>query len=188
MKIAITCHHFNPFKGGMEKYTYFLSNALGSAGHKVHVFANTFKDNPNLVYHHVPMIRLSNPGKNLSFAYFLKKRLQREKFDIVHSMERVFEQDIYRVSDGINPVQVKQRYANPRVRKIKNAGPRRQVMNYLEKKIFVNGGCRRIMTNSNLIKTHILQHYPVDPGKISVIYNGVDTDRKSTRLNSSHYS
>ena len=62
----------------------------------------------------------------------------------------------------------------------------RSVMNYLEKKIFVNGGCRRIMTNSNLIKTHILQHYPVDPGKISVIYNGVDTAKFTPSVRQIH--
>lgn len=177
MKIALICRHFTLEKGGLEKYTVFLSRALLSKGHEVHVFANTFMDDPNVVFHHVPVIRLSLPVKNLSFACFLEKRFQRETFDIIHSMERTFYQDIFRVSDGINPVQMQQRYPNPTIRRIKAIGPRRLVLTYLEKKIFLKNGCRAVMTNSKLIRQNILDHYKINPDKIYVIYNGVDTIR-----------
>ena len=155
----------------------FLSRALLSKGHEVHVFSNTIMDEPNVVFHHVPVIRLSLPVKSLSFAYLLNKRLQKETFDIIHSMERTFYQDIFRVSDGINPVQMQQRYPNPTIRRIKAAGPRRIVLTYLERKIFLQDGCRAVMTNSKLIRQNILDHYKINPDKINVIYNGVDTDR-----------
>jgi UDP-glucose:(heptosyl)LPS alpha-1,3-glucosyltransferase len=171
------CRHFTLKKGGLEKYTVSLSRALIQRGHEVHVFANTFMDEPNVVFHHVPVIRLSLPVKNLSFAYFLNKRLQKETFDIIHSMERTFYQDIFRVSDGINPVQMQQRYPNPAIRRIKAVGPRRIVLTYLERKIFLQDGCRAVMTNSKLIRQNILDHYKIHPDKINVIYNGVDTDR-----------
>ncbi len=177
MKIALVCRHFTLKKGGLEKYTVFLSRALLSKGHEVHVFSNTFMEEPNVVFHHIPVIRLSLPVKNLSFAYLLEKRLQKETFDIIHSMERTFYQDIFRVSDGINPVQIQQRYPNPTIRRIKAIGPRRLVLTYLEKKIFLKNGCRVVMTNSKLIRQNILDHYKINPDKIDVIYNGVDTDR-----------
>lgn len=177
MKIALVCHHFTLKKGGLEKYTVFLSRALIRWGHEVHVFANTFTDEPGVHFHHVPVVRLSLPVKKLTFSYLLKKRLQKESFDIIHSMERTFYQDIFRVSDGINPVQMQQRYPNPKVRLIKALGPRRLVLSYLEQKIFLKNGCRAVMTNSQLMRRHILDYYPVNPDKITVIYNGVDIKR-----------
>jgi len=97
-------------------------------------------------------------------------------------MERIFYQDIFRVSDGINPVQMQQKYPHPVVRFIKKIGPRRVALNYLEHRIFVDKGCKVVMTNSELVKTNIIEHYRVDPEKIIVIYNGVDTSRFNPKV------
>ena len=99
------------------------------------------------------------------------------KFDIIHSMERILYQDIYRASDGIIPVHLKQLYANPTTRWLKSIGPRRLALAYLEKKIFLERGCKIIVTNSHLVKSHIIQYYHVHPERIKVIYNGINTDR-----------
>jgi len=104
------------------------------------------------------------------------------KFDIIHSMERIFYQDIFRVSDGINPVQMQQKYPHPVVRFIKKIGPRRIALSYLEHRIFVDKGCKIVMTNSELVKRNIIEHYRVDPENIVVIYNGVDTSRFNTKV------
>ena len=175
MKIALVCTKFSPAYGGLEKYTLFLARALRDAGHAVHLFANRWEAETGLHFHHVPRIPFVSPLKNLSFAYWANRRLAPIAFDVIHSMERIFYQDIFRASDGINPVQMRQKYPRPLVRKFKAAGPRRQVLSYLERRIFAARGCRYVMTNSELVKGHIVAHYAVDPAKIVVIYNGVDT-------------
>ncbi|MBW1939843.1 MAG: glycosyltransferase family 4 protein [Deltaproteobacteria bacterium] len=177
MKIAIVCKKFSLKFGGLERYSVNLTRELVRSGHDVHVFSNIFDEEQGIIFHQVPMLRFSSPGKNLSFAYFAGHALSKMEFDIIHSMERIFYQDIFRVSDGINPVQLLQRYPNPLIRKIKAAGPRRLVLGYLEKKIFQERGCKCVMTNSDLVKNQIINHYQVDPKKIHVIYNGVDTLR-----------
>ena len=177
MKIALVCREYSLKKGGLERYTVFLSRELLRAGHEVHIFANTWQPEQGIVFHHVPMFRLSSPGKNLSFAYFSNRELSKEKFSVIHSMERIFYQDIFRVSDGINPVQLLQRYPKPLVRRFKAIGPRRCVLSHLEHKIFEGKGCRFIMTNSELVKGQIIEHYNVDSGRINVIYNSVDISR-----------
>lgn len=177
MKIALVCKKFSLEVGGLERYTVNLSRQLLRLGHEVHVFSNRFDEEPGILFHYVPMFRYSSPGKNLSFAYFSKQALSKENFDIIHSMERIWYQDIFRVSDGINPVQMQQRYPNPLLRKLKAAGPRRQVLRYLEKRIFLGNGCRCIMTNSELVKDQIIKHYGVDTQKIHVVHNSVDTVR-----------
>ena len=176
MKIAIVCKKYSLTKGGAERDTVLLARELRKMGHEVHLFANSWEEDPGIRFHHVPMLRTS-PGKNLSFAFSSHKRLSKMKFDVIQSMDRIWYQDIFRVSDGINPVQLIQRYPNPIIRKIKGLGPRRLVLNYLEKRIFQRGGCRVILTISELIKNHIIEHYHVAPEKIVVIYNSVDTLR-----------
>ncbi len=177
MKIALVCKNYSLQKGGLERYTYFLSRELIRAGHEVHIFANTWQKEPGVIIHRVPMVRMSSPAKNLSFAFFANRALSEMKFDIIHSMERIFCQDIFRVSDGINPVQMQQKYPHPVVRFIKKIGPRRLALSYLEHKIFMNKGCKVVMTNSELVKRNIIEHYDVRPENIVVIYNGVDTLR-----------
>jgi len=182
MKVALVCKKYSLKEGGLERYTYFLSRELIRAGHEVHIFANIWQEEPGAIIHRVPVVRLSSPAKNLSFAFFANRALSKMKFDIIHSMERIFYQDIFRVSDGINPVQMQQKHPNPVVRFIKKIGPRRIALSYLEHKIFVDKGCKIVMTNSELVKKNIIEHYKVDPENIVVIYNGVDTSRFNTRV------
>ena len=177
MKIALVCKKFSLNLGGMEKYTVLLSQKLVAAGHQVHIFSDFWQDLPGLVYHRVPMLHLSSPLKNLSFAFFCSKMLSQMRFTVIHSMERILHQDIFRVSDGINPVQLKQKYSNLLLRKFKAAGPRRLALSYLENRIFLKGGCRFVMTNSALVKKQIIEYYRVNEERIVVIYNGVDTSR-----------
>ena len=182
MKVALVCKKYSLQEGGLERYTYFLSRELIRAGHEVHIFANTWQEEPGIIIHRVPMVRLSSPAKNLSFAFFTNRALSEIKFDIIHSMERIFYQDIFRVSDGINPVQMQQKYPHPVVRFIKKIGPRRLALSYLEHRIFVDKGCKVVMTNSELVKRNIIEHYMMDPEKIVVIYNGVDTSRFNPKV------
>ena len=177
MKIALVCKKYSLKEGGLERYTVTLSRELVRAGHDVHILANRWQDEPGVTFHRVPVIRLSSPIKNLSFAYFASRILSKIKADISQSMERISYQDIFRASDGINPVQLLQRYPDRTVRWIKSVGPRRLALSYLERKIFLGGGCKVVMTNSGLIKRHITQYYDIGPERIEVIYNGVNTGR-----------
>jgi UDP-glucose:(heptosyl)LPS alpha-1,3-glucosyltransferase len=177
MKIGLVCRHFLATKGGLEKYTLALSTELARRGHEIHVFANTGEKRPDVHLHHIPLFPLTSPGKNLSFAYMASQRISSFRLDVVQSMERIWDQDIFRASDGINPIQMAERYPNPFIRQFKSMTPRRQALTYLEKRIFCKNGARFIMTNSNLIKEQICRHYGVSEDRIRVIYNSVDHQR-----------
>ncbi|MBN1545592.1 MAG: glycosyltransferase family 4 protein [Syntrophaceae bacterium] len=177
MKIGLACRHFLSTKGGLERYTLAISSELARQGHEVHVFANSGEKRPDITLHHVPLFPLTSPGKNLSFAWMAAKRISEFQLDVVHSMERIWDQDIFRASDGINPVQMEQRYPNPFIRSFKAITPRRRALTYLEKKIFCQNGARFIMTNSELVKDQIRHHYGVSGNRIHVIYNSVNLQR-----------
>jgi UDP-glucose:(heptosyl)LPS alpha-1,3-glucosyltransferase len=161
----------------LERYTWNLSRELYRQGHEVHIFCTQGEEIPNITLHHVPMFPFSSPGKNLSFAIMASRCITGLGLDVVQSMERIWTQDIFRASDGINPVQMQEKYPNRVVRHLKSMGPRRQVLSLLERRILEKGGARLILTNSNLVKDQILNHYRIPKEKIVVIYNSVDTER-----------
>ncbi len=177
MKIALVCQKFRTDYGGLERYTISLARELLKRGHEVHVLANRWEPHDHVIFHRARAIRLDSPVKNLSFALSARRIIQRESFDMVQSMERVWRQDIFRASDGINPVQVARRHASPLKRRLALLNPRNAVLRLLEYRIFRFGGARRILTNSFLVRRQITDHYGVRPEKISVLYNAVDTAR-----------
>jgi hypothetical protein len=71
-------------------------------------------------------------------------------------MERIWTQDIFRASDGINPVQMQEKISQPPVESVPDRRPATQrahrVLSLLERRIFHQGGARWIMTNSELVK------------------------------------
>lgn len=177
MRIGLVCQHFDPARGGLERYTWNLGRELYRRGHEVHVFCRSAKAVPDISIHHVPMCLISSPGKNLSFAIMASRCAYGFGLDIVQSMERIWTQDVFRASDGINPVQMQEKYPNSLWRRFKSIGPRRQVLSLLERRIFQKNGARLILTNSNLVKDQIRTHYALPEEKITVIYNSVDTER-----------
>ncbi|HPB70138.1 MAG: glycosyltransferase family 4 protein [Syntrophales bacterium] len=177
MKVGLVCRHFLSTKGGLERYTVTLAAELLRRGHDVHVFAHSGERLPGLHFHPVPFFPLSSPGKNLSFAFMASRRIAPLRLDVVQSMERIWRQDIFRASDGINPVQMAQRYPNPWLRRFKAVTPRRRALTFLERRIFERRGARFIMTNSRLVRDQVLRHYRVSEDRVRVIYNSVDTSR-----------
>lgn len=186
MKIALVCHKYTLTRGGLERDTVFLSRALSRAGHAVHVFANKWDCEPGITFHHVPMLRASSVTKNLSFAFFAQRRLAQARFDVIQSMERIFYQDIFRASDGISPIQMRNRYADPAFRRLMALTPRRLALQYLEKRSFSPSGSKKILALSQISKREIVEHYQVPPQKIEVIYNGVDIQKFNPAVKDSH--
>jgi UDP-glucose:(heptosyl)LPS alpha-1,3-glucosyltransferase len=185
MKIGLVCKYFQSTRGGLERDTVFLSEELIKMGHEVHVFCNRGEQRAGVNLHHVPMFPFSSPGKNLSFALMATRYCSKFDLDVLQSMERIWTQDIYRTSDSINPIQMRTKYPNGVIRALKMAGPRRQVLSFLERRIFQKGGAKFILAISNLVKKQIMEHYRVPEEKIVVIYNSVDTNKFNPSLRES---
>jgi len=91
----------------------------------------------------------------------------KKKKNIFFSLDRITCPDIYRAGDGVHKVFIKE------MRK-SLFNPLHIVYLYLEKKCFQKA--KHIIANSNLIKKQIIQTYQINPEKISVIYNGINTE------------
>jgi UDP-glucose:(heptosyl)LPS alpha-1,3-glucosyltransferase len=184
VKIALIQKSFSSHKGGAEQYAVNLAGALMRQGHEVTVFANQWDHaivhGPKFQY--VPIIKGPSFLQTISFVRNTQKSLSKGKYDIVHSLARVFPQDVYRMSDGIYRYWLMVKEQNRLKRIMHFFSLRHLAILWIEKQIFAKGNFRRIIANSQLCKGHAIQYYRVDPSQITVIQNGVDFDRFNPRV------
>ena len=183
MKIAFVRKAYTPY-GGAERYLAQLIERLCNQGHEVHVFAHRWDSNGTPtegnapVFHRVPVVKSPSFLEALSFAFFSKKLLQEEAFDIIHSFERTLYQDIYRAGDGCHREWLIQRGKMDSWIKKQTywMNPLHRTLLFLEKRVFQSPRIKKIVANSQRGKEEIIRHYGVPGGKIEVIYNGVDLE------------
>jgi len=176
MKIAFVRRNYTTRSGGAEKYLVTLSRELAKMGEEIHIFAHTFDQpsNPAIFFHPVSMFPVISPLKNLTFAFNLRAELRKSTFDIICSLSRGFYHDVFRITDGLHPYHMVQRYPNRLYCLIKNLSPRHQTLLYLEKKSFSSPQLRKIIANSQLTKAQAVEYYGIPAERVEVIYNGID--------------
>jgi UDP-glucose:(heptosyl)LPS alpha-1,3-glucosyltransferase len=165
--------------GGAERYLASLVAAMASAGHAVHLFANTWTDPPpGVTLHRVPI----SPGpafvRVLCFAWTAHQMTRRGDFDLVHSFDRTIRPDIYRAGDGCHQAWLDRRRAveGGLARSLDRLNPLHRGLLVLERHLF-QGGCRRVIANSCMVQEEILRYYGTAGSAIQVIYTGVDLGR-----------
>ena len=84
MKVGLVVRHFNPARGGAERWTHELARRALAAGHEVHVVAQSFGP-PE---HALPIVpqkipRLHSP---FAFAQAIDEALGNLDLDLVHDM------------------------------------------------------------------------------------------------------
>ncbi len=171
MKIAFVKRHFS-YYGGAERYLNRLIEALKNKAKEIHIFANNWIADKDLIFHKVPILNFSSFLKAYTFNRNLKINLQ--EFDCVISFERTINQHIYRAGEGchIRWLQIRSTYEHFWKRYSFKINPLHQYYLKLERQIFEKTPL--IIANSEMIKNEIIHYYNISPLKIKVIYNGVD--------------
>jgi UDP-glucose:(heptosyl)LPS alpha-1,3-glucosyltransferase len=95
--------------------------------------------------------------------------------DVVMSLERVWQCDVYRAGDGVHRAWLQRRAHYDRaLRKIKAVFNRKhRAILRLEESLLCQGGARRVIANSKLVKDEIVWIYGHPAAEIDVVYNGV---------------
>jgi UDP-glucose:(heptosyl)LPS alpha-1,3-glucosyltransferase len=177
MKIGVVRQRFVA-RGGAERYLQAVVRELAARGHEVHVFANSWagEDSGEFVFHRVPVVRLSSVLKVLSFALSSRGVIRRAGCDVVFSLERTLEQDVYRAGDGVHAEWLAQRrkYLPSALAGI---NPLHLTLLHIEGRTFCADRTRRVIANSQRGKEEIVRHFQFPSEHISVIHNGVDLKR-----------
>jgi UDP-glucose:(heptosyl)LPS alpha-1,3-glucosyltransferase len=158
--------------GGAERYLQGVVGALIARGHAVHLFANAWTETPGVQFHRVPILPGMSFSKVLTFALAARKAMRRAACDVVFSLERTLEQDIYRAGDGCHREWLAQRGVSGT-----KFNPLHLTILGMEKRVFSPARTGWIIANSKRGKEEIIRHYQFPADRIQVIYNGVDLDR-----------
>ena len=178
MRIALVNHTFSLCHGGLERFSVNLATTLHQEGHSVFVFAHRWQDLPDEIQvRAVPVAKRPGFWRVLSFARNAGELVAKEDFDVVYGLTRCFGLDLYRLGDGVqrhwmrlNHPFAPWRWLNYLVNPVHWANL------YLERTILGAGG-PWVVTNSKLVQGQVQRYYGSDPGRVHVVYNGVDPAR-----------
>jgi UDP-glucose:(heptosyl)LPS alpha-1,3-glucosyltransferase len=171
MKLGLICRPFS-FHGGVETATAGLLGALREAGHDVELISTRRQpDVPGIRVRRVPILRHPSTLRLLSFALAARAAAARGGYDLVQSHERALAQDLYRAGEGCHRA-----YLDAMGRRA-GGNLYHRIVCALERRIFELRAARHVVVISRQGKAEIERLYRADPGRVTLIYNGVDLER-----------
>jgi len=158
------------FHGGVEQATAGLVGALVEHGHDVHLATPPGqRPIPGVTHHRLSLPPLPGAARLLALAVAARAIAGRGGWDVVQSHERTLCQDVYRAGEGCHRA-----YLASRDEPAGRAFYHRVVL-ALERRAFAV--TPRIVAIARRGKREIETLYGVDPGRVDVVYNGVDLER-----------
>lgn len=162
--------------GGTEADLRRMAGGLVERGHTVHVFcAKPGEAPPGVIVRRVRVPRGGRLVRLLGFAWAAPRAVARESFDLVVGFGRTPSQDVVRVGGGTHRSYLAAMEASGQ--RGAGRGPYHRAILWLERRMFSPAGHRAVLTVSERAAREVADDYGVAPGRIRVIYNGVDLDR-----------
>jgi UDP-glucose:(heptosyl)LPS alpha-1,3-glucosyltransferase len=184
MRIAFLIERLDPARGGAETWVAQFSARLAAEGNDVHVFARAGGRVPaGVELHPVTVSGIGRGMRTLSFGRNVDRMLAREKFDIVHGVGKTWSQNVYQPHGGVHlaSLAANARRKSPAERPLHSLSlaisPRQNVFRLIERRQYVERPAAAFVALSQMVKRDMMHCYRVSDGKITVVYNGVDTGR-----------
>lgn len=158
--------------GGAEAYLKRLARGVVECGHAARLI--TTADWPPNDWPFGKITRLSGASP-IAFANDFAQMPARAGADVTMSLERVWQCDAYRAGDGVHRAWLERRAAHGTMfhKIVRSLSSKNRAAIRFEESLFGNGGARRVIANSQMVKEEIIRFYGYPSDKISVIYNGV---------------
>ncbi|MDX8431576.1 MAG: glycosyltransferase family 4 protein [Candidatus Algichlamydia australiensis] len=155
------------FAGGLEKQARRIKRAFEDAGCRVTLIT---ADSLHLKRKPLSFQNIKN------FDRACSDHLARSSYNCIFTMDRIRMATHIRAGNGCHAAYLNHRKRFEPLYKTLTfpLNPLHRLLLDLEKKSFENPRLKRLITNSQMVKQEILQHYSIPEEKISVIYNGVE--------------
>ena len=173
-KIAVVVPGYGLVGGGELFVSEITGRLARNENFEIHVFANQWIANSDRIkFHKVPMVHFPRFLRPLSFAWFVKRMIDRMDFDLVHSHHWIFEADIFSV------------HGVPHVGWVKNVREKLfslydRALITVERQTMANGGASSFLPVSKLAMEAFRREYVPLPGNWQIAHPGVDVARFST--------
>jgi len=160
--------------GGAENYLKRLAQGIVDLGHEAQLVATDDWLTNEWSFGSITRVKASSA---LGFADELEKLEIR--CDVLMSLERIWRCDVYRAGDGVHQAWLNRRrkFEIPLQRFVRGLNRKYRDILELEESLFAKGGAGRVIANSEMVKSEIvdLYHYPSD--KIDIVRNGVPLEQ-----------
>lgn len=158
--------------GGAEAYLKRLGRGLVDLGHTVLLLTTADWPKSDWSLGEVRHLRARTP---MGFAEELEVLRKGIPMDVLMSLERVLSCDVYRAGDGVHRAWLERRAAmeKPWQRLVRRLNPKHQEILRLEKALLDDRRAERVIANSQMVKSEIVDTYQYRPDRIDVIHNGV---------------
>lgn len=183
LKIALIRQKYNA-AGGAERFVSRAIEALVGQGAEVTLLTRRWENVAGMQPIKVAPFYLGNVWRDAGFACAVRAELTKHDFDLVQSHERIAGCDVYRAGDGVHSEWLarRRRILSPLGRLSLALNPYHHYMRRAERRMFLDPALKAVICISEMVKQDILRHFPIDPAKLHVIYNGIDTERFHPRL------
>ncbi len=184
IQLAVIRQRFTPY-GGAERFVSQALSAMADRGVDLTLYTRHWPDVESVFR---PVIcnpfYLGSLWRDWSFGRSVCKAIRRDRPTLVQSHERIACCDIFRAGDGVHRV-----WLDERRRHLSWWGKIRIALNpahhfrlAAEKALFSSARLKAVICISEMVRSEVLRHFPIDPEKLHVIYNAVDTERFSPAL------
>ncbi|MEE8557586.1 MAG: glycosyltransferase family 4 protein [Myxococcota bacterium] len=158
----------------MESVGWHLAQELSVRGADVTVVFHR-QDGPappRVALCRIPVARFWQPLRVRTFSERVA-RVVGAGFDVVHSLARTRQQDVYRAGGGSHAAYMEHVYRSPRLQAL---SPRHRTILGIEEHVF-RRSAQIIQCNARASAVEIARRYDVPETRLVTIYNGVDTGR-----------
>ena len=162
--------------GGAEAYLKRLARGVVGAGHDAQLI--TTHDWPQTEWPFGARRRLQS-GSVLGFANGLKQVRPQIRCDVLMSLERVWNCDVYRAGDGVHRAWLARRrkFEIPLERFIRGLNRKHRDILQLEGALLANRAAGRVIVNSQMVKSEIVDLYGYPADNIALVRNGIPLEQ-----------
>ncbi len=177
MRVAIVRQRYNPY-GGAERFIERALPALERAGAELTLIARRAEGWGARRFIEADPFYVGNAWRDASFARAARAAWEAAGFDLVQSHERIAGCDVYRAGDGVHAewLEIRRAAAAAPDRLGMALNPYHRYVCAAERRMFADSALRAVICNSEMVRGEIGRRFGVSPGKLHLIYNGVDLE------------
>jgi len=182
-RIALIRQKYNP-AGGAERFVSRAIRALVEQGADITLITRKWEQKSLQRVVQLTPWYLGSTWRDWGFSRAVCRHLQHTHYDLVQSHERLACCDVFRAGDGVHREWLTQRARalTPLKRLAMYGNPRHAYMLHAERQMFESPRLRAVICNSRMVKEELVRHYGLRQDQLVVVYNGVDLEEFSPRL------
>ncbi len=170
-KIAVVVPKYGLIGGGERFVSEITGRLARNKNFEIHVFANRWIANSDRIkFHKVPMVRFPRFLRPLFFAWFVKRKIDRMNFDLVHTHHWIFNADIFSLH-GIPHAYWVRKVRNGRLSLYDHA------LSAVERRAIKGGASSWFLPVSSIAMDAFHHEYATLPGHWKIAHPGVDVAR-----------